>query len=108
MDKHPISPGHSLIIARRPATRLQELTQPEKARLLAWIDWTQHHLAATLAPAPDAFNLGINDGPAAGQTIPQFHFHIIPRCTGGVPDPRGGIPHVIPSKARYWENPSAH
>jgi hypothetical protein len=44
-----------------------------------------------------------NDGPAAGQTIAQFHFHIIPRYAGDVPDPRGGIRHIIPAKARYWE-----
>jgi len=47
-------------------------------------------------------NLGLNDGPAAGQTMPQLHFHVIPRYTGDVPDPCGGIRHIIPSKARYW------
>jgi diadenosine tetraphosphate (Ap4A) HIT family hydrolase len=102
-DKFPISPGHALIIARRPVGRFQELTSAEKARLLVWIDWTQQHLASHLTPTPDAFNLGLNDGPAAGQTIPQLHFHVIPRYTGDVPDPRGGIRHIIPSKARYWQ-----
>ena len=65
-DKFPISPGHTLIIARRPVARFQELTSPKKARLLVWIDWTQQHLASHLTPTPDAFNLGLNDGPAAG------------------------------------------
>jgi hypothetical protein len=46
-------------------------------------------------------NLGLNDGSAAGQTMPQLHFHVIPRYTGDVPDPRGGIRHIIPCKARY-------
>jgi len=101
-DKFPISPGHTLIIARRPVARFQDLTSQEKARLLVWIDWTQEHLASYLSPAPDAFNFGLNDGPAAGQTMPQFHFHIIPRYAGDVPDPRGGVRHVIPSKANYW------
>ena len=78
--------------------RFQELTSAEKARLLVWLDWTQQHLASTLSPAPDAFNLGVK-GPAAGQTIPQFHLHIIPRYTGDVPDPRGGVRQVIPAKA---------
>ena len=82
--------------------RFQELTAAEKERLLYWIDWTQKHLAATLSPPPDAFNFGLNDGPAAGQTIPQLHFHIIPRYQGDVPDPRGGIRWIIASKARYW------
>jgi len=102
-DRYPVSPGHTLIIARRPVTRFQELTGTEKARLLVWIDWTQEHLASSLSPAPDGFNLGINDGPAAGQTVLQLHFHVIPRYTGDVPDPRGGIRHVIPAKARYWQ-----
>jgi diadenosine tetraphosphate (Ap4A) HIT family hydrolase len=101
-DKFPISPGHTLVIARRPVARFQDLTAAEKARLLVWIDWTQENLATRLSPAPDAFNLGLNDGPAAGQTMPQLHFHVIPRYTGDVPDPRGGIRHIIPSKARYW------
>jgi diadenosine tetraphosphate (Ap4A) HIT family hydrolase len=101
-DKFPISPGHTLIIARRAVSRFQELTTAEKARLLTWIDWTQHHLASALSLPPDGFNIGLNDGPAAGQTMSQFHFHVIPRYTGDVPDPRGGIRHVIPAKARYW------
>lgn len=101
-DKFPISPGHTLIIARRPVARFQELNSDEKARLLHWIDWSRQHLATTLTPPPDAFNFGLNDGPAAGQTMPQLHFHIIPRYAGDVPDPRGGIRHLIPAKARYW------
>ncbi len=101
-DKFPISPGHTLIIARRAVARFQELTGAEKARLLVWIDWTQQHLASQLDPKPDAFNLGLNDGPAAGQTVAQLHFHVIPRYAGDVPDPRGGIRHIIPSNARYW------
>jgi len=102
-DKFPISPGHALIIARRPVARFQELTSNEKSRLMVWIDWTQQHLAATLTPPPDAFNFGLNDGLAAGQTMAQIHFHVIPRYTGDTADPRGGIRQLIPSKARYWE-----
>src|SRR5262249_52358748 len=102
-DTFPVSPGHTLIIARRPAARFHDLTAPEKARLLAWIEWTQSQLTTTLQPAPDAFNLGINDGPPAGQPITQFHSHTMPRYPGDAPDPRGGIRHVLPSKARYWE-----
>ena len=63
--------------------------------------WTQQHLTSNLEPPPDAFNFGLNDGQAAGQTIAQFHFHIIPRYAGDIPDPRGGIRHIIPTKARY-------
>lgn len=101
-DKYPISPGHTLIIARRAIARFQDLTASEKERLLFWVNWAQQHLAASLSPKPDAFNLGLNDGPAAGQTMPQFHFHVIPRYAGDVPDPRGGVRWIIPAKARYW------
>ena len=51
---------------------------------------------------PDSFNVGVNDGPAAGQTIPHAHIHVIPRRTGDVPDARGGVRWVIPGKADYW------
>ena len=101
-NKSSISASHALITARRPIARLHELSSGEEARLLVWIDWTQQHLSPHLSPAPDAFNLGLNGGHAAGQTMPQLHFHVIPRYTGHVPAPRGGIRHVIPSKARYW------
>jgi diadenosine tetraphosphate (Ap4A) HIT family hydrolase len=101
-DKFPIAPGHTLIIALRTVARFQELTSAEKARLLVWIDWTQQHLSSTLKPTPDAYNFGLNDGPAAGQTMPQLHFHVIPRYAGDVIDPRGGIRHIIPTKACYW------
>jgi len=101
-DKFPVSPGHTLIIARRAVSRFQDLTAAEKDRLLFWIAWAQTHLSAALVPPPDAFNFGLNDGPAAGQTILQFHFHVIPRYGGDVPDPRGGVRWIVPEKARYW------
>ena len=79
---------------------MSDFASREYARQL----WKSHvHLTSQLTPKPDAFNLGLNDGPAAGQTMPQLHFHVIPRYTGDVPDPRGGIRHIIPSKARYWQ-----
>ena len=99
----PLNISYAQVAGVPPAARFQELTSAEKARLIVWIDWTQQHLASHLTPTPDAFNLGLNDGPAAGQTMLQLHFHIIPRYTGDVPDPRGGIRHIIPSKARYWQ-----
>jgi diadenosine tetraphosphate (Ap4A) HIT family hydrolase len=101
-DKFPVSPGHTLIIPRRPLTRFRELNAAEKSCLLEWVEWAQRHLEATLVPAPEAFNLGVNDGKAAGQTMAQFHFHVIPRHGGDVPDPRGGVRWVIPGKAKYW------
>lgn len=101
-DKFPVSPGHTLIIPCRALTRFQELNAAERIKLLDWVDWAQKHLMARLAPPPDAFNLGVNDGKAAGQTMPQFHFHVIPRTRGDSSDPRGGIRWVKPDKAKYW------
>ena len=51
---------------------------------------------------PDGYNIGINDGAAAGQTVPHLHIHLIPRYLGDLPDPRGGVRWLIPDKARYW------
>lgn len=101
-DNFPVAPGHTLIIPRRALTRFQELNAVEKLRLLEWVDWVQNRLLTTVSPPPDAFNLGVNDGKAAGQTMPQFHFHVIPRHNGDVADPRGGIRWVKPDKAKYW------
>ena len=52
--------------------------------------------------APDAFNPGIDDGPAAGQTVPHLHLHRIPRYEGDVADPRGGVRRIVPERAAYW------
>lgn len=101
-DKYPLSPGHSLIIVKRVVARFSDLNADEKTRLMSWIDWCIAHLQLTLEPQPDGFNVGLNDGPAAGQTVPQLHMHVIPRYHGDVPDPRGGVRFVIPHKAKYW------
>jgi diadenosine tetraphosphate (Ap4A) HIT family hydrolase len=100
-DKYPVSPGHSLIIVKRAVSRFHELSTKERLGLMRWVDWCVVHLQATLEPKPDGFNIGLNDGAAAGQTVAQVHVHVIPRFVGDVSDPRGGVRWVIPSKARY-------
>jgi diadenosine tetraphosphate (Ap4A) HIT family hydrolase len=54
--------------------------------------------------SPDGFNIGINAGKAAGQTIFHLHVHLIPRYKGDQEDPRGGVRHVMPNKANYWDD----
>jgi len=101
-DRYPISSGHTLVIVKRPVARFQDLTREEKLRLLHWMEWCVSELQSKLNPSPDGFNIGLNDGPAAGQTVDQLHLHVIPRYHGDVADPRGGVRLVIPDKAKYW------
>jgi diadenosine tetraphosphate (Ap4A) HIT family hydrolase len=61
----------------------------------------RRHIEAKEVPA--GYNIGINVGEAAGQTVAHAHLHVIPRHQGDLPDPRGGIRWIIPAKARYWE-----
>jgi diadenosine tetraphosphate (Ap4A) HIT family hydrolase len=100
-DGFPVSPGHGLIVPRRHFGTWGEATEEERAELAAAIAEVQRIIGELHHPA--AFNVGFNDGPAAGQTVGHLHLHVIPRYDGDVPDPRGGIRMVIPHKARYWE-----
>lgn len=101
-DRYPVSPGHTIIIVKRVVARFEGLSAEEKVRLMHWIDWCIAKLQKILQPPPDGFNMGLNDGLAAGQTVEQLHVHVIPRYRGDLPDPRGGIRWVLPEKARYW------
>lgn len=100
-DGFPISPGHSLIIPKRHVGSFFELTSMEREALLALLDAAK---AAAADLMPDGYNIGINDGAAAGQTVPHLHIHLIPRFKGDLEDPRGGIRWIIPAKADYWSN----
>ncbi|MGP1667643.1 MAG: HIT family protein, partial [Rhodanobacter sp.] len=51
---------------------------------------------------PDGYNIGINVGAAAGQTVPHLHVHVIPRYAGDMDDPRGGVRWIFPDRAAYW------
>jgi len=99
-DAYPVSPGHSLIIPMRHISSYFDLSEHERTAMLALLDRAKKSLDQELAP--HGFNIGINDGPAAGQTVPHLHMHLIPRFEGDVADPRGGIRWVIPEKAKYW------
>jgi diadenosine tetraphosphate (Ap4A) HIT family hydrolase len=99
-DGFPISPGHTLIIPRRHIGSFFELTGGERTSLLVLLDQAKEDLDGKFQP--DGFNIGINDGAAAGQTVPHLHIHLIPRYLGDRPDPRGGVRWIIPEKADYW------
>jgi len=98
-DGFPVSPGHSLVIPKRHIGSFFETSPQERAGLLELLDQAQ--AAAGAEFHPDGFNIGINDGAAAGQTVPHLHIHLIPRFRGDQPDPRGGVRWVIPDKADY-------
>lgn len=99
-DAFPISQGHTLIVPIRHVGSFFELSVDEKSDVLGLLDEMRKRLDAEFGP--DAYNIGINDGPAAGQTIPHVHVHLIPRYRGDCADPRGGVRWIVPAKADYW------
>lgn len=98
-DAYPVGPGHTLIVPRRHVADWWSATASERAALLSLVDEVKAALDAELRPA--GYNLGFNDRPAAGQTVMHLHLHLIPRFDGDVPDPTGGVRHVIPGKGKY-------
>lgn len=101
-DGFPVSHGHTLVVPLRHIARLDDCTEEELDAIWALVTRVRAALAAELDPSPDGFNIGINDGEAAGQTVPHLHVHVIPRYQGDVPDPRGGVRWVLPERAVYW------
>jgi len=105
-DAFPLNPGHALIVPNRHVADWFEATEEERAALMRCVEVCKreiekHHRA-------DGYNVGFNNGVAAGQTVFHLHVHVIPRLSGDVPDPRGGIRHVLPDKARYWKADAAN
>ncbi|MBN1675254.1 MAG: HIT family protein [Kiritimatiellae bacterium] len=101
LDKYPVSDGHTLVVPRKVVASLYELNPAEQAAVWELVREVRELLKERYRPA--GFNIGLNDGAAAGQTIGHAHVHVIPRYEGDVPDPRGGVRRVLPEKARYWE-----
>jgi diadenosine tetraphosphate (Ap4A) HIT family hydrolase len=99
-DAYPVSPGHTLIISRRHVGSFFELSEQEGTGMLSLLDEAKAQLQGS--HGPQGYNIGINDGPAAGQTVSHLHIHLIPRYAGDVPDARGGVRWVIADKAKYW------
>ena len=99
-DSYPVSKGHALIIPRRHVASFFETTDEERRTMLKLLD--EMKVLLDREHKPDGYNIGINNGPAAGQTVMHLHMHLIPRYAGDRPDPRGGVRWVIPEKAKYW------
>ncbi len=99
-DKYPVSTGHALVIPRRHCSDYFGLNNDEQAACWQLLN----DVAAIIRERfnPDGFNIGINIGRAAGQTVDHVHLHLIPRYKGDVKEPEGGVRGVIPWKRAYF------
>jgi diadenosine tetraphosphate (Ap4A) HIT family hydrolase len=104
LDGFPVTPGHSLIVPKRHIASFFDATKDEQAALFDLVGEVRQLILAQ--HRPDAFNIGVNDGPAAGQTVMHLHIHLIPRYAGDTEDPRGGVRWIMPEKAPYWKKRS--
>ena len=100
-DDFPVSPGHLLLIPHRHVASYFDLTTAEKQALWQLLD--EAKILLDREHGPGGYNVGINCGPVAGQSVPHVHLHLMPRYVGDVPDPRGGVRAVIPAKQKYHD-----
>ncbi len=98
-DKFPVNPGHILIIPRRHVADFFETTLEERLAFNELIEECKEMLDKQVSP--DGYNIGINCGEPAGQTVFHVHVHLIPRFKGDIENPRGGVRGVIPEKRIY-------
>ena len=98
-DSFAVSPGHTLVIPKRHVADFFDLTTEEVHACMALI--TEERKLLDEEYNPDGYNIGVNIGPAAGQSIFHVHIHIIPRYEGDVENPQGGVRHVIAKNAHY-------
>ena len=99
-DAYPVSRGHTLIVPRRHESDFFALSEQEQRALFDLVVVVKSRLDGEFRP--DGYNLGLNAGADAGQTVPHAHLHIIPRYHGDAVDPRGGVRWVLPDRAAYW------
>jgi len=98
-DKFPASPGHILVIPRRHFADYFDATDEELRAIGQLLRKSRAILMRE--KSPNGFNIGINIGAAAGQTVFHLHVHLIPRYVGDHPQPAGGVRHIIPGKGHY-------
>ncbi|WP_419859679.1 HIT domain-containing protein [Candidatus Palauibacter sp.] len=100
-DRYPVSRGHTLVIPKVHGNSLFTLHAQVQADVWRLVAKVRDELRS--AVNPDGFNVGLNDGEAAGQTVEHTHVHVIPRFEGDAADPRGGVRWVLPDRAPYWD-----
>jgi len=98
-DKFPVNRGHVLIVPKRHLASLFDATMEEIMNIWKLLEEVQEELDKRFHP--DGYNVGVNVGAAAGQTIFHMHVHVIPRYHGDVQDPRGGIRKIKRSLVSY-------
>ena len=98
-DRFPVSPGHVLIISNNLKKDFFELNDEERSELTLMIQVAKNLIEKDYKP--DGYNIGMNCGESAGQTVFHFHCHVIPRYKGDMADPRGGVRHSISGKGYY-------
>jgi len=98
-DLNPVAPGHLLLVTMRHASSFFDTTPDDKNALLDLLEEAKAYLDKVFHP--DGYNIGVNVGEAAGQTIGHVHVHLIPRYRGDAENPRGGVRGVIPQKQSY-------
>ncbi len=99
-DRYPVSPGHTLVVAKQVTASHFDLSPDVRQQMWDAVAKVRELLQQLYQP--DGFNIGLNDGAAAGQTIGHAHIHVIPRYAGDQADPRGGVRWIFPEKAKYW------
>jgi len=98
-DNYPVSKGHALAVPKRHVDSIWDLSEIEYLNCFLVVRQLEAILSERFSP--NGFNIGVNCGEAAGQSVLHAHIHVIPRYKGDVPNPRGGVRHVIPSKGFY-------
>ena len=99
-DAFPASPGHALIIPKRHVADYFQLSQKELRDANLLLAKTRERILQ-FDPLVEGFNVGVNCGAVAGQTVFHVHIHLIPRREGDTPNPRGGVRGVIPAQMSY-------
>lgn len=98
-DSNPVNPGHCLIVPRRHVAEFFDATAEEKVAIFELID--EMKAIIDKKHSPDGYNIGVNIGKYAGQSVPHIHIHMMPRFKGDVENPRGGVRGVIPQRQKY-------